>query len=96
MDLLALDLNLPKHGGEEILQKLRSTQHLADTPVILMTAFHAAAPELKRVAEIASACFPKPSTLDEFLRLGSVVRGLLEGRAGRTAPGNGRTTEGAV
>jgi DNA-binding response OmpR family regulator len=96
MDLLVLELNLPKHGGEEMLQNLRSTQHLADTPVILMSALDVATPEVNRDAEIASVCFPKPSTLDEFLRIGFVARELLEGKTGRTAPGSGRTTEGAV
>jgi DNA-binding response OmpR family regulator len=77
IDLLLLDLNLPKRDGEEVLKKLRSTRHYAETPVIVMTSMDAAAPEMKNVIEIASVCFPKPSTLDEFLNLGEIVRELL-------------------
>lgn len=86
IDLLVLDLHLPKYDGEAVLKKLRSTMHYAETPVIVMTALDAAAPELKRAAEIASVCFPKPSTLDEFLHLGAIVRTLLENRSVPSTP----------
>jgi DNA-binding response OmpR family regulator len=88
IDLLVLDLNLPKRDGEEVLKKLRSTRHFAETPVIVMTAMDADAPEMKRVTEIASVCFPKPSNLDEFLNLGAIVRGLLENHSVRIQPIN--------
>jgi DNA-binding response OmpR family regulator len=81
IDLVVLDLNLPKCDGAEVLKKLRSTRHYAETPVIVMTAMDADAPEVKRVNGIASVCFPKPSNLDEFLTLGTIIRGLLENKS---------------
>jgi DNA-binding response OmpR family regulator len=81
IDLLLLDLNLPKRDGEEEHKKLRSTRHYAETPVIVMTSMDESAPEMKNVTEIASVCFPKPSTLDEFLYLGEIVRRLLNKEA---------------
>src|SRR5881227_1055464 len=36
-DLLLLDLSLPKHGGQEILNHLRSSERCGQTPVIVMT-----------------------------------------------------------
>jgi CheY-like chemotaxis protein len=84
IDLLVLDLNLPKCDGQEVLEKLRSTKCYAETPVILMTAMDTASPGMKRTTEIASDCFPKPSTLDEFLNLGVIIRGLLETNRARS------------
>jgi CheY-like chemotaxis protein len=95
MDLLLLDLHLPKCAGEEVLKKLRATARNADAPVIIMTSMHAEAPELQRAAEIASVCFPKPSTLDGFLNLGAIVRRLLEEKSVETrAMKSGRDPEG--
>ena len=37
VDLLILDMHLPKHDGEDVLKRLRSTEHYAQTPVIVMT-----------------------------------------------------------
>src|ERR1041385_3975476 len=37
LDLLLLDMHLPRYNGEEILQRLRSTEHYAQTPVVVMT-----------------------------------------------------------
>src|SRR5580704_4308580 len=51
IDLLLLDLNLPKRDGEEVLKKLRSTRHYAETPVIVMTSMDESAPEMKNVTE---------------------------------------------
>jgi CheY-like chemotaxis protein len=81
MDLLVLDLNLPGYDRETVLRRLRSMRRYAETPVIVMTALDADAPEIKRATEIASACFPKPFTLDECLQLGAIVRGLLQDRS---------------
>ncbi|HEY1240652.1 MAG TPA: response regulator, partial [Bryobacteraceae bacterium] len=33
LDLAIIDLNLPKHGGEEILEALRANPDLTDLPV---------------------------------------------------------------
>src|ERR1044071_6675095 len=36
-DLLLLDMHLPRYSGEEVLKRLRSTEHYAQTPVVVMT-----------------------------------------------------------
>src|SRR5437899_2409612 len=36
-DLIILDVNLPKHGGDEVLQRIRSEPSLAGVPVIMLT-----------------------------------------------------------
>src|SRR5579862_6098678 len=38
LDLLLLDMHLPKFDGRDILKRLRSTERYAQTPVVVMTA----------------------------------------------------------
>lgn len=66
-DLLLLDMHLPKRDGEEILKKLRSIEHYAETPVIVMSG--SLSPQFRATAEKHRALhyFPKPSNLSEFM-----------------------------
>lgn len=82
LDLCLVDMHLPKRGGEDILKRLRSTEHYAQTRVIVMSGINT--PHVAEVAakHAALAFFQKPSTLDEYLRLGSIVRDLLQERIG--------------
>src|SRR5437016_3363207 len=36
-DLIILDLNLPRHDGIEILQRLRVTERMSQVPVVVLT-----------------------------------------------------------
>jgi CheY-like chemotaxis protein len=81
LNLIILDLNLPRHDGIEILQRLRETDRLAHVPVVVLTSSDS--PRDRMVAsELGAACFlRKPSNLDKFLSLGLVFKQLL-GQAG--------------
>jgi CheY-like chemotaxis protein len=74
IDLLLLDLNLPKWDGEEILKRLRSTERIAQTPVIVMTG--SPAPRASETAQKNAAVhyFHKPLNLAAYMRLGTLVR----------------------
>lgn len=76
-DLLLLDMHLPLYNGEQVLQRLRSTERYAQTPVVVMTS--SAAPEDRDRAQKHAALFyfRKPSRLDEFIQLGVIVRDIL-------------------
>jgi len=78
VDLFILDMHLPKHGGEEILTCLRATKHYARTPVIMMTALESRMGVATAARIPTMVYFPKPSTLDGFMELGSIVVALLE------------------
>jgi len=80
-DLLLLDMHLPRYNGEQILQRLRSTERYAQTPVVVMTS--SAAPEDEDRAQKYAALyyFRKPSRLDEFIQLGVIVRDILTRKA---------------
>lgn len=79
LDLLLLDMHLPKHDGADILRALRSTERYAQTPVIVMTASES--PNDQEAAEKHAALhyFRKPSTLAKFLTLGGIVKDVLAG-----------------
>lgn len=74
---IVLDLNLPKCGGDEIIQRLRQSERLVSVPVVIMTSSEA--PKDKAlVHQIVSGCyFRKSASLDEFLTLGAVVKAMM-------------------
>jgi CheY-like chemotaxis protein len=64
LDLLP-DMHLPKSDGEDVLKHLRSTEHYAQTPAILMTGSDSGAIEGKAVT---CGAFRKPSNLDGYMQ----------------------------
>lgn len=67
-DLILLDLNLPKVEGVDVLEAIRSTPHLADVPVLILTS-SASPTDSRRTALLGAARhIIKPSGLDDFLR----------------------------
>jgi two-component system, chemotaxis family, response regulator Rcp1 len=80
-DLIILDLNLPRHDGIEILQKLRSTEGIAGVPVVVLTSSDS--PRDRQAANELGATryVRKPSNLEQFLQLGAVFKELLTGPA---------------
>lgn len=77
LDLLIVDMQLPRHDGDAILNRLRATRDGRRVRAGAMSGQFG--PHF--VAHEGLVCFSKPSTIDEFLRLGAIVSGLLlEGR----------------
>jgi len=78
LDLIILDLNLPRHDGIEILQILKEKTRLPVVPVVVLTSSDS--PRERQVAaQLGVVRFlQKPSSLDQFLSLGAVFRELLE------------------
>jgi len=79
LDLIILDLNLPRHDGIEILERLRGSAQLARVPVVVLTSSDS--PRDQKVAnQLGATCYlRKPSSLDQFLALGEVLKKLLNG-----------------
>jgi chemotaxis family two-component system response regulator Rcp1 len=77
LDLIILDLNLPRHDGIEILQHLRDNSGFAHVPVVVLTSSDS--PRDRSVAnQLGAKCYlRKPSSLSEFLNLGAIFRDLL-------------------
>jgi chemotaxis family two-component system response regulator Rcp1 len=78
-DLIILDLNLPRHDGIEILERLRGSAQLAGVPVVVLTSSDS--PRDQKVAnQLGATCYlRKPSSLEQFLALGEVLKRLLNG-----------------
>jgi chemotaxis family two-component system response regulator Rcp1 len=77
LDLIILDLNLPRHDGIEILQHLQAREDLAHIPVVVLTSSDS--PRDRQLAnQLGAECYlRKPSSLADFLGLGVVFRDLL-------------------
>jgi CheY-like chemotaxis protein len=94
LDLVLLDMHLPKRDGREILKRLRCTEHYARTPAIIMTGLSFGSVQEEVIRDHAMMYFEKPSTLDQFLQLGSIIRRVLE--RGTASPPDQTNCEGAA
>ncbi len=75
-DMILLDLNLPKVDGHELLRLIREHPVCSDVPVIVVTSSDSAE-DRQRAAQLgATDYFRKPSSLEEFLKLGGIVKRL--------------------
>lgn len=77
LDLLLVDLHLPGRDGEAILKSLRSTEHYAQTPAIVMTASDSPDDHARAQKQAALHYFRKPSVLAEFMLLGEIVQSVI-------------------
>jgi CheY-like chemotaxis protein len=75
--LIILDLNLPRHDGIEILQRLRESALLEHVPVVVLTSSDSPRDRVLANQLGATRYLRKPSSLDEFLSLGAVFKDLL-------------------
>jgi len=77
VDLVILDLNLPRHDGIEILRRLRESTILAHVPVVVLTSSDSPRDRQTAIELGATQFLRKPSNLEQFLSLGLVFRKLL-------------------
>ena len=72
-DLVLLDLNVPKIKGMEVLERIRSVVEPAPVPVVVITSSESQSD--RRAAERlgADAYFRKPHTIEEYMRLASLI-----------------------
>ncbi len=77
-DLLLLDLNLPKQDGFELLNLFRAHPLCRAKPVIVITS-SGAPRDRERVTALSARFFRKPADLDEFMKLGAMVREAVQG-----------------
>ena len=76
-DILLLDLNLPKRSGHEVLKRVRNSR-CGDIPIVIVTSSDSPADRLEAAKLGATAYFRKPADLDEFMKVGEVVRRVLD------------------
>ncbi len=78
-DIVLLDLNLPKVDGHQVLSEFRKHPSCTHTPVIVVSSSDLPKDRARVAALGISRYFRKPSELDAFMLLGSVVREVAEG-----------------
>jgi len=76
LDLVLLDLNLPKRDGWEVLEELRAVPWERPVPVVILSS-SSAPHDMARAERLGVLKYiRKPSTLDEFLAIGQNVKQL--------------------
>ena len=77
-DLAVVDLNLPRYDGIEILGAMRGNPAFAAVPVAVLTSSSSPRDRARIEAFQVWRYITKPSELDEYLRIGSVMKQLLD------------------
>jgi CheY-like chemotaxis protein len=77
LKLIILDLNLPRHDGIEILQRLNETKSLAGVPVVVLTSSDSPRDRIAATELGATRLLRKPSNLEQFLSLGAIFKEIL-------------------
>ncbi|HYL38864.1 MAG TPA: response regulator [Bryobacteraceae bacterium] len=81
-DLIVLDVNLPKHCGDEILENIRRDPSWAEIPVIMLTA-SASPDDQARAKQLgANLYIQKSANLDDLFEIGRAVEALLKHKGG--------------
>lgn len=84
-NLLLLDVNVPRRTGIEVLERLRRSPRCGKIPVVIISSSDS--PADRRLAHDmgATAYFRKPSNLEDFMKLGQLVRRLHDEAHGSAA-----------
>jgi CheY-like chemotaxis protein len=79
IDLILLDLNLPKIEGLDVLRTLRSLPGLNEVPIGILTSSQSPQDRAKAQAAGADTFILKPTSLDDFLNsVGGAIKQLLK------------------
>ena len=77
LDLIVIDVNLPRHKGDEVLRQIRSEPSLSKVPVIVMTSSAAPADQAAATGLGADLYIRKPSDLEQLLEVAKGIEELL-------------------
>ena len=67
IDLILLDLNLPKYDGRQILEKIKSDPELSHVPVVILTTSSSEEDILRSYKLHANAYVTKPVDFENFI-----------------------------
>ena len=77
-DLAILDLNVPKNDGLEILEAIRTSNKFAGLPVAVLSSSSSPRDRANVERFQIRQFVTKASNLDEFLKIGTIVKDLLK------------------
>ncbi len=78
LDLIVLDVNLPRHTGDEVLRSIRADPALSKVPVIVLTSSSSPVDQATATWLGADLYIRKPSDLEELLEIAKVIEGVLK------------------
>jgi CheY-like chemotaxis protein len=67
VDLILLDLNLPKYDGRQVLERIRSDPELTHTPVVILTTSSSEEDIMRSYKLHANAFVTKPVDVNRFI-----------------------------
>lgn len=76
--VLLLDLNLPKKTGIEVLRRVRASERCNRIPVVIFTSSNSPQDRNETSRLGASRYFQKPTRYDQFLKIGQVLKDVLD------------------
>jgi CheY-like chemotaxis protein len=76
-DVVLLDLNLPRRSGREVLEQLKGNGRCRSVPVIILTSSNSPDDRRETAALGATRYFRKPTSYQEFLKVGEVLEEVL-------------------
>lgn len=74
---LLVDINLPKADGFEVLRRLRASEKCKEIPVLVVSSSDSPG-DRSQAARLGADYFRKPPSYEEYLKLGAVLKGLIE------------------
>ena len=77
-DAILLDLNLPRRSGREVLQGVRQARRCREVPVIILTSSNSPEDRQQTAALGATRYFRKPTSYQEFLKIGEILGEVLK------------------
>ncbi len=83
-DVVLLDLNLPRKGGTRVLERIRHSPKCARIPVVVVTSSDSPGDKSQVSRLGATRYFQKPLDLVEFMKLGPLVREVVQSRKSAT------------
>ena len=83
LDVLLLDLNLPRKTGLEVLERIRKSAKCAPTQVVIFSSSESPKDRHEAARLGATQYFRKPANLDEFLKIGDLVVEVAQRAGGR-------------
>jgi len=81
--LAIIDVSLPNNDGIQVVEAVRAAECFAGMPVIVMSSSVSPPARLKQEDLRGTRYVPKPPDLEEFLRVGVMIKELLEEQVGR-------------
>ncbi|HZS53583.1 MAG TPA: response regulator [Bryobacteraceae bacterium] len=88
-DVILMDLNLPKGSGWDLLRILRAHPKGGKVPVVVVSSSNSPSDRMRAPEFGVADYFRKPADIDEFMKLGPLIKEILARPASDAPAGRG-------